>query len=169
MALNNDLDNIQTHDQINKLILSGCVPEVATDENHLTDRDRALLAHLIISKSILNKLNALLNKRLNNNVSLQFESCDLLYSCLYLCGEHNQSNLLWSDDECYSLANLCIEKLCKLMHYSGIEELFTCVDVSKIFVGLQCKLKNDNWKKYPAAVECFMWLLKNLKVICEKP
>lgn len=164
MTLNFDLSNTQNIDQIIKYIEIGCVPEVPTNENHLADRDEALLAHLEIAKTVLNKLNNLLSKLITNNVDFQVKPQDIMNVCLYLCGEHCQSNFLWSDIESHSLMNLCIEKLCSLMHYSDIEELFIHVNVSKIFHGLKYKLENDNWKKYPATVECFMWILKCLKV-----
>lgn len=168
MTLNFDLDNTQNLDHIIKCIQIGCVPEVPINEHHLADRDESLLAHLGIAKSALNKLDNLLSKLLNNDVDLQIKSQDILNSCLYLCGEHSQPNLPWSDIESHSMMKLSIEKLCNLMHCTNIEELFTRVDVSKIIIGLLYKLENDNWKKYPAAIECFMWILKNLKVKCKK-
>jgi len=164
MASNIDLSNTQNIDQIIKCIQIGCVPEVSNNENDLTNRDKALLAHLDIAKPVLNKLSILLSKLLNNDVDFQIKLQDIIIPCLYLCGEHCKSNLAWSDEESHTLMKLCIEKLCSLMHYVNIEELITHLDVSKIFVGLQCKLENDNWKKYPAAVECFIWILKFLKV-----
>ncbi|XP_025198705.1 TELO2-interacting protein 2-like [Melanaphis sacchari] len=164
MALNTDINNELNLEQIIKCIQSGCAPEVSADENHLADRDEALLAHLNLAKSILNKLNILLSKFLNNDVDLQIKLQDIIYPCLYLCGEHCKSDLLWSDEESHTLMKLCIEKLCSLMHYINIDELITHLDVSKIFFGLQCKLENDKWKKYPAAVECFIWILKYLKM-----
>lgn len=164
MASNIDLSNAQNIDQIIKCIQIGCVPEVSNNENDLTNRDKALLAHLDIAKPVLNKLSILLSKLLNNDVDFQIKLQDIIIPCLYLCGEHCKSNLAWSDEESHTLMKLCIEKLCSLMHYVNIEELITHLDVSKIFVGLQCKLENDNWKKYPAAVECFIWILKFLKM-----
>jgi len=164
MTLNVDLSNTQNLDQIIKFIQSGCVPEVPINEDHLANRDEALLAHLEVSKPILNKLSMLLSKLLKNDVDLQIKLLDIMNPCLYLCGEHCKSNLPWSDEESHTLMKLCIEKLCSLMHCVNIEELISHLDVSKIFFGLQCKLENDNWKKYPAAVECFMWILKYLKV-----
>lgn len=164
MTLNFDLSNLQNLDQIVKCIQIGCVPEVTINENHLVDRDESLVAHLKIAKSILNKLDNLLSKLLNNDIDLQIKPRDILSCCLYLCGEHCRPNLPWSDVECYTIMNSSIEKLCNLMHYSNIEELFDHVDVSKIIIGLRFKLENDSWKKFPAAVECFMWILKNLKV-----
>jgi|UniRef100_A0A2S2R1W1 hypothetical protein len=162
MTLNFDTENL---DEINNSILNGCVPEVSINENHLAERDEALLAHLETAKLVLNKLYNLLSKLLSHDADQQIRPEDILNSCLYLCGEHCKSNLPWSDIESYSLMNLCIEKICSLMNCHSINELFTKIDVSSIFVGLQYKLKNDNWKKYPAAVECYMWVLKYLKVI----
>jgi len=164
MALYINFKNIQNVDQIIKYIQIGCVPEVSNNENDLTNRDTALLAHLENAKSIFNELIILLSKLINNEVDLQIKLQDIINSCLYLCGEHCKSNFPWSDEESHALMKLCIEKLCCLMHYVNIEELITHQDVSKIFVGLQCKLEHDNWKKYPAAVECFIWILKYLKV-----
>jgi len=164
MTLNFDLSNAQNLDQIIKCIQIGCVPEVTTDENHLADRDKLLLAHLEIAKSVMNKLDNLLSKLLNNDVDLKIKSQDILNSCLYLYGEQCQPNFPWCDVESYSIMNVSIEKLCNLMCCSNIEELFTRVDVSKIIIGLHYKLENDSWKKYPAAVECFLWILKHLKV-----
>jgi len=164
MTLNFDLNNTQNLDHIIKCIQSGCAPEVTINENHLADRNESLLAHLEIAKSVLNKLDNLLSKLLNNDVDLQIKSQDILNSCLYLYGEHCRPNLPWSVVESHSITNLSIEKLCNLMHCSNIEELFTRVDVSKIIIGLHYKLENDSWKKYPAAVECFMWILKRLKM-----
>lgn len=164
MALNIDLSSTQSLDQIIKYIQIGCVPEVSNNENDLAKRDEALLAHLEIAKPILNELNTLLSTLLNKDENLQFKLQDIINPCLYLCGEHCKSNLPWSDEESHTLMKLCVKKLCCLMHYVNIEELITHLDVSKIFVGLQCKLENDNWKKYPAAIECFIWILKHLKV-----
>lgn len=162
MTLNFDTENL---DGIINCLQFGCVPEVSINENHLDERDKALLAHLETAKPVLNKLNNLLSKLLNYDADLQIRLEDILNSCLYLCGEHCKSNLPWSDIESHSLMNLCIEKICSIMHYHSVEELFSHIDISSIFVGLQYKLKNDNWKKYPGAVECFMWMLKYLKVI----
>lgn len=164
MALNINLKNIQNVDQIIKYIQIGCVPEVSNNENDLNNREIALLAHLENAKSIFNELKIVLSKLINNEVDLQIKLQDIINPCLYLCGEHCKSNFPWSDEESHTLMKLCTEKLCCLMHYVNIEELITHLDVSKIFVGLQCKLENDNWKKYPAAVECFIWILKCLKV-----
>jgi len=163
MALNTDLNTLDL-EQIIKCIQNGCVPEVPTTENHLANREKALLAHLKIAKSILNELSILLTRLLNNDADLQIKLQDILNPCLYLCGEHCNSNFLWSDEESHKLMKLCIEKLCSLTHYVNVEELITHLDISKIFSGLQCKLENDNWKKYPAAVECYIWILKYLKV-----
>jgi len=164
MSLNIDLNHTQNLEQVLQILEIGCVPKVPSDEDHVADRDKTLLAHLEIAKLVLNKLNNLLSKLINNDVVLQVKLRDIINPCLYLCGEHCRSNLPWSDNESHSIMNVCIEKLCKLMHYSNMEELFTYVDVSKVFIGLQYKLKNDNWKNYPAAVECFIWSLKYLKV-----
>jgi len=164
MELNTDLNSTLNLEEIIKCIQNGCVPEVPTDENHLADRDEALLAHLEIAKSILNKLSILLSRLLNNDVDLQVKLQDIMNPCLYLCGEHCKSNLPWSDEESHTLMKVCVEKLCSLVHYVNFEELITHLDISKIFFGLQCKLENANWKKYPAAVECFLWILKCLKV-----
>jgi len=164
MTLNIDLSNTQNLDQIIKCIQIGCVPEVSSNENDLAKRDKALLAHLEIAKPILNELSIFLSKLLNKDVDLQIKLQEIIHPCLYLCGEHCKSNLPWSDEESHTLMILCIEKLCCLMHYVNIEELITHLDVSKIFIGLQCKLENDNWKKYPAAIECFIWILKYLEV-----
>jgi len=164
MTLNFDLSNAQNLDQIIKCIQIGCVPEVTTDENHLADRDKLLLAHLEIAKSVMNKLDNLLSKLLNNDVEFKIKPQDILNSCLYLYGEHCRPNLPWCDVESHSIMNVSIEKLCNFMQCSNIEELFTRVDVSKIIIGLHYKLENDSWKKYPAAVECFLWILKHLKV-----
>lgn len=157
--------NILNLEHIVQFIESGYIPEVSTNENRLAERERIFIAHLNITKSVLNKLNDLLNRLLNNDVNLQIVPYDILHPCLYLCGEHCQSNFLWSDIESYSIMNLCINKLCNLMHYSNIDELFNHIDISKVYAGLLYKLENNNWKKYPAAVECFMWILKYLKVI----
>lgn len=164
MTLNFDLCNAQNLEQIIKCLQFGCMPEVPFDEDHVSDRNEVFLTHLKIAKSILKELAYLLTKFLNNDVSLQIKPRDLLQPCLYLCGEHCQPNFLWSDKESYLMMNLCIEKLYTLMHFSNIEELLTNIEIAKIFVGLQYKLEKNNWKKYPAAVECFMWILKNLKV-----
>lgn len=164
MALQFDFNNAKNFEQIVKCIQVGCVPEVSTDENHLENREKALLAHLEIAKPVLNKLNNLLIKLLDEDEDFQIKPRDILLPCLYLCGEHCQSNFPWSDIESHSVTILCMKQLCQLMHYSDIEELLTQVDISKVFIGLQCKLEKDNWKKYPAAVECFMWILKYLKV-----
>ncbi|XP_026817580.1 TELO2-interacting protein 2-like [Rhopalosiphum maidis] len=164
MELNTDVNSTLNLEEIIKCIQNGCVLEVPTDENHLADRDEALLAHLEIAKSILNKLSVLLSRLLNNDVNLQIKLQDIINPCLYLCGEHCKSNLPWSDEESHTLMKVCVEKLCSFVHYVNIEELITHLDISKIFFGLQCKLENDNWKKYPAAVECFLWILKCLKM-----
>ncbi|VVC37069.1 Armadillo-type fold,Tti2 family,Armadillo-like helical [Cinara cedri] len=95
---------------------------------------------------------------------LKIKPLDILHSCIYLCGEHCQSDFQWSNTENHRLMNLCIVKLCSLLHYSNIDELFAHVNISKMFAGLLHKLENENWKKYPAAVECFMWILKYLKM-----
>lgn len=164
MALHIDLSNAKNLDQIIKCIEAGCVPEITIDQDKLANQNKALLAHLEISKPILNKLSILLSKLLNNDIDVKIKLQDIMNSCLYLCGEHCQSNLPWSDAESHTLMKLCIEKLCSLTHYINIEELITHQDVSKIYFGLQFKLENDNWKKYPAAVKCSMWILKYLKV-----
>lgn len=164
MALNFDLSTTQSIDQIVKYIEIGCVPEVPANENLMYCRANKLLGHLETAKAVLNELNNLLSKLLANNVDIQVNLRDIMNSCLYLCGEHCQSNFQWSDNQCHSIMNSCIEKLCSLMHYTNIEELFTNVNISKIFLGLKYKLEHNNWKKYPAAVECFMWILKHLKV-----
>lgn len=162
MTLNFDTENLN---EIINYVQNGCVPEVTINENHLAERDEALLAHLETAKLVLNKLNHLLSKLLNNGADQQIKPEDILNSCLYLCGEHCKSNFPWSDIESHSLMNLCIKKICSLMNYHSINELFTKINVQSIFIGLGYKLKNDNWKKYPAAVECYMWMLKYLKVI----
>lgn len=162
---NFELNNIQNPEQIIKFIEVGFLPEVSSDENQLADSNEVFLAQLDVAISVLHKLNDLLSKLLNNDLNLQIKPCDILHSCLYLCGEHCQSNFQWSNTESHSIMNECIDKLCCLMHYSNIDELFAHTDVSKLFAGMLYKLKNDNWKKYPAAVECFMWILKYLKVI----
>lgn len=162
MELNFDTENL---DEIINYIQIGCVPEVSINENQLDERNEALLAHLETAKRVLNKLSNLLSKLINHDSGLKIRLEDILNTCLYLCGEHCKSNLPWSDIESHSLMNLCMEKICSLMHYHSIEELFAQIDVSSIFVGLQNKLKNDNWKRYPAAVECYMWILNNLKVV----
>lgn len=164
MAFNFDINKTQSVDQIVSFIQLGCAPKVSIDNNQLDDRNEVLLAHLEVAKSVLNKLNNLLTKLISNDINLKIKPQDILHSSLYLCGEHCKSNLPWSDVESHSMMNSCIDKLCHLMHYSNTEELFTQVDISKIFVGMQYKLENNNWKKYPAAVECFMWMLKYLKV-----
>lgn len=164
MTLNYDLNNTQNLDQIIKWIELGCLPEVSRNENDLSNHNEMFLAHLKNAKSVLKKLNNLLSRLLKNDVNLQIMIRDILNPCLYLCGEHNQSNFPWSDEESHSLMNLCIEKLCSLMNYVHIEEFFIHVDVSKLVVGLHYKLENQEWKKYPAAIECFMWILKSLKV-----
>lgn len=170
MALNFDLSCTENPNQIIKCIQLGCLPEVPSNENDLADHDGIFLAHLETAKSVLKQLDALLSKLLKNEkcVGLQIKIQDILNPCLYICGEHNQSNFPWSDVESHSLMNKCSEKLCELMHYVNIEELFIHEDVSKVVVGLHCKLENEEWKKYPAAVECFMWILKSLKVITGK-
>lgn len=165
MALNYDLDNAQNLEQIIKCIQIGCVLEVPTIEDNRDERDKALVAHLEIAISVLKKLDMLLSKLMQNEVDIQIKPKDLSNACLYLCGEHCKSNFLWSNDESHSIMNSCIDKLCKCMHYSSVEELLTHLEVSKIFSGLKYKLEKNNWKKYPAAVECFMWTLKYLKVI----
>lgn len=163
MILNDCLNNIQNVDQIIKFIQMGCSPEISIHENE-ANYDGILIAHLDNAKSVLNNISKLLSKILNNNVDIQIKPLDILNPCIYLFGEHCESTFPWSDVESHSIMNGCIEKLCNLMHYINIEELFARVDVSKIFIGLQYKLENDNWKKYPAAVQCFMWILKYLKV-----
>lgn len=165
MVLNFDVNYTHNLEQIINFIQIGYVPEVSTHENNIANCDEVLLAHLNIAKCVLNKLNILLSKLLNNDKNVQtIKSQDILNPCLYLCGEHNRSDFPWSDTESHSLKNSCIEKLCNLMQFSNIEELLTQMDVSKIFIGLQYKLGKDNWKKYPGAIECFIWLLKCLKV-----
>lgn len=163
MTFNLCLNNIQNVDQIVKFIQTGCTPEIPTHKND-DERDEILLAHLNISKSVLNDISNLLSKIVNSDIDLQIRPLDILNWCLYLFGEHCQSTFPWSDDESHLMTNICLEKLCNLMQYINIEELFTHVDVSKMLIGLQYKLENDNWKKYPAAVESFMWMLKYLRV-----
>lgn len=170
MTLNFDLSSTQNLNQIIKCIQLGYLPEVSSNENNLDDHDGMFLAHLETAKSILKQLDSLLSRFLKNEkcVGLEIKIQDILNPCLYLCGEHNRSNLPWSDVESHSLMSNCTEKLCNIMHYVNIEELFINEDISKVIVGLHCKLENEEWKKYPAAVECFMWILKSLKVIIKK-
>lgn len=169
MTLNFDLSCTENLDQITKCIQLGCLPKVPSNENDSADHNGIFSAHLKTAKSILRQLDSLLSKFLENEKCLgsQIKIQDILNPCLYICGEHNQSNLPWSDVESHSLMNKCTDKLCNLMNYVNIEELFIHEDVSKVVVGLHCKLENEEWKKYPAAVECFMWILKSLKVITE--
>lgn len=164
MTFNFDLSSATNIDHILKCIKHGCVPEVSTNENHIDVRYEDLQAHKFVAKSVLIKLNTLLSKLLINDGNLQIKPQDILNLCLYLCGEHSRSNLPWSDVDSHSMMNLCIEKICRLMHFPNIEELLMHMDISKFIVGLQHKLENGKWKKYPAAVECFMWILKYLKV-----
>jgi len=164
MTLKYDLDNAQNLEQIIKCIQIGCVPEVPTNEDNGANRDKALVIHLEIAISVLKKLDILLSKLIKNEMNIEIKPQDISYACLYLCGEHCRSNFLWSNDESHSIMNLCVDKLCKFMHHNSIEELLTHLEVSKMLAGLQYKLEKDNWKKYPAAVECFMWTLKYLKV-----
>lgn len=166
MTLNFDLSSATNIDHINECIKNGCVPEVSTNENHIDIRYANLQAHKFVAKSVLTKLNVLLSKLLNNDGDLQIKPQDILNSCLYLCGEHRRSDSPWSDVDSHTMMNLCVKKLCRLMHFSNIEELLMHMDISKFIFGLQHKLEKDKWKEYPAAVECFMWILKYLKVSC---
>lgn len=163
MILSVCLNNIQNVNEIIKFIQMGCAPEVSIHENEV-NCDGILLAHLDIAKSVLNDISNFLSKILNNDIDLQIKPLDILNSCIYLFGEHCQSTFPWSDVESHLIMNGCLEKLCNLMHYINVDELFTQVDVTKMFIGLQYKLENDNWKKNPAAVQCFIWILKYLKV-----
>ncbi|XP_050442982.1 uncharacterized protein LOC126847048 [Adelges cooleyi] len=167
MSPPNDVNNCSSSmDQIIKDIHSGYVPEVPFDENKWDVRDKKLSDHTKIAQSILNGLNDQLTFLINNKSYLTVSKHEpLLSSCLYLCGEHWQSDLMWSNAECRLLANLCLKQLCGLIKVTNIEELFTSMDMSKVFIGLySSKLDKDDWKKYPAAVQCFMWMLKCLKM-----
>ncbi|XP_043266374.1 TELO2-interacting protein 2-like [Venturia canescens] len=98
------------------------------------------------------------------NIDADEESVRNFVICLLvLIGEHSEKNV-WNNAESVSLAQDLTSELCKFCRSPNLSIVLTMSDDKFLatLMALRPKLLKDTWKKFPAAVACYKWLLQQV-------
>lgn len=93
----------------------------------------------------------------------------LIYSSVILCGEHS-GFFLWSDNECCELSQTVLDTILKIFECPNVDSFLVEMDSKKKYYGSNIlseilpKLSKDLWKYHPASVQCYSWLIHQIKV-----
>lgn len=88
---------------------------------------------------------------------------DIVINTVLLCGEHSRSSI-WTSADSVHLSSLLLKELIHKCNCLNLPDLLVQFSCDSFLSKLRLKLDRNSWKKFPAAVYCFKWILTNIKV-----
>ena len=145
--------------EINTLVQSALLPPLESVEDHTPlqyDQSQA--------KQIANCIGLLRSKVENFQISLSPHERDAeIIPLLLVCGE-NVQKAEWNTEHAVREATNLLSVICQKCGARDVKELMVSRLVSKLIGEIHSKLGKTCFKKFPAAIQCFCWIITNTKV-----
>lgn len=154
--------------KLQELVIQAFVPENKTIESRPFEREDFSTTPAV-AKQIFKTLQLALSSGIEEYQKYDNLFHKLIYSSVILCGEHS-GFFLWTDNECCELSQTVLATILKIFQCINVEYFLIKMDSKKKYHGnnilseILPKLSKDSWKYHPASVQCFSWLIHQIKV-----
>lgn len=92
------------------------------------------------------------------------ENISLIVPVLLLCGE-NSAKGIWNEEAAVRASHNLLLTLCERLEIKHVSHLFTNEQLLSITITeIKPKLEKSCFKRNPATLQCFIWILENTKV-----
>ncbi|XP_011497068.1 PREDICTED: TELO2-interacting protein 2-like, partial [Ceratosolen solmsi marchali] len=113
----------------------------------------------------LHRIVLLLDFIIQNEVQYSKRTTEYLIKVIVIIGEQHKKSA-WNTYKIIELSELLIFRICKIFKSKNITEILKNNEIFIMIIKfLRPKLLKDTWKCFPAAVNCYKWLLE----LSEKP
>jgi hypothetical protein len=146
----------------NKILTQSLVPHFSNEMvRPCIEEDFEDFRNTIIDN--LNYIALLLDLIIQKKIQYTKSITENLFKVVIIIGEQHQKSP-WNTDRIMKLSELLIKKICKIFGHKNITEILKDDAIFiMILKFLRPKLLKSTWKCFPAAVNCYKWLLETVK------
>uniref|UniRef100_A0A1B6CC16 HEAT repeat-containing protein 1 n=1 Tax=Clastoptera arizonana TaxID=38151 RepID=A0A1B6CC16_9HEMI len=150
--------------QVKEFISISYLPELKFAEERFLVPEDFVEHKLLINRNLktLSLVTKNLIKKFTDNVNVDDEIIQLL---ILLCGE-NMDDELWTTKEIVKTTENLLDDFLKFINISNLKKLLFEYKVNFAFTlltKLRPKLLKDSWKRFPAAISCYKFLLFHIE------